>query len=543
MTTPATPRPSSLDFGAADNWPVRAAAHLLGAGLLLAVLVALPAAPTDLDRHQLPKETLVHLVTWLAVLLARPLPVRGLRPAAGWALGVLLLVTACSALTAGNGWLALRAASLMLTGVAAFLTARHLAALGQGPVLLGWCGVAGVIGAATGLAQAYGAQSPLFATTRIPGGTFGNRNFMAHFATLTLPPLVLIALTARRRWSAALATIGCCALAAAIILSRSRAAWLGATVALAIFTLIFVAARRRHALPPLGLRAALVGALLGVGALAAIVLPNHLSWRSASPYTDTLAGLANHEDGSGHGRLLQYRNTIRLAARHPILGVGPGNWPVRYGEVAPAADPTWVFGDVVPINPWPSSDWMALLSEVGPLGVAAALLFGFSLLWSAAAAARAHGERVLIGAALAGLVAAVFVIGNLDAVLLLPSPLLLVALAAGALLGEGAAAPPPPPAPGRYARLALVLPVLLAIVTFRSALQTAAYVIADSGRSVRRLSWAARVDPGSYPIRIALAERLPCQESHDDIVAVSRMAPTWPATVAAARRCGVRIPR
>jgi hypothetical protein len=209
--------------------------------------------------------------------------------------------------------------------------------------------------------------------------------------------------------------------------------------------------------------------------------------------------------------------------------------------VAPAADPTWVFGDVVPINPWPSSDWMALLSEVGPLGVGAALLFGFSLLWSAAAAARGHGERVLIGAALAALVAAVFVIGNLDAVLLLPSPLLLVALAAGALLGEGAGVAPP--APGRFARLALILPVLLAVVTFRSALQTAAYIIADSGHSLRRLSWAARVDPGSYPIRIALAERLPCTESHDDIVAVSRMAPSWPATVAAARRCGVRIPQ
>ncbi|MGH7523750.1 MAG: hypothetical protein ACREK8_05550, partial [Gemmatimonadales bacterium] len=94
------PDDSTLDFTAAAGWPVRAAAHVLGAGLLLAVLVALPAAPTDLDRHQLPKETVVHLATWFAVLLARPWPPRYLRPAARYALAGLLLISMVSALLA-----------------------------------------------------------------------------------------------------------------------------------------------------------------------------------------------------------------------------------------------------------------------------------------------------------------------------------------------------------------------------------------------------------------------------------------------------------
>ena len=61
----------------------------------------------------------------------------------------------------------------------------HLATLGLGSVLLSWCLAAGIVGVGTGLAQAYGVQSPLFALTRLPGGTFGNRNFMAHFAALS----------------------------------------------------------------------------------------------------------------------------------------------------------------------------------------------------------------------------------------------------------------------------------------------------------------------------------------------------------------------
>ena len=60
---------SALDHVAADRWPRRTAADVLGLGLVLAVIIALPAAPSDLDRHQLPKETVMHLTTWLAVVL------------------------------------------------------------------------------------------------------------------------------------------------------------------------------------------------------------------------------------------------------------------------------------------------------------------------------------------------------------------------------------------------------------------------------------------------------------------------------------------
>jgi len=539
VTPPAV---STLDFSAAAGWPVRAAAHLLGAGLVLAVIVALPVAPTDLDRHQLPKETVVHLATWLAVLLARPLPARELRPAVRLALALLVGAAVISSLAAANVWLALRATSLLVTGAAALITARHIAAAGGGTVLLSWCGVAGVVGAATGLLQAYGFDSPLFATNRVPGGTFGNRNFMAHFAGLTLPVLVLATLSARRHWVALLTALGCGVLVAAIILSRSRAAWLGSGLGVATISAACFMAKRRHALPEVGRRAAWLGAAGIAAMLAALLVPNRLAWRSASPYSDTLIGIANHDEGSGHERVLQYGNTIHLALRHPVLGVGPGNWPVRYADVAPPADPSWVFGDVVPINPWPSSDWMALFSELGFIGVAAVLLLGVAITWRAMVAVRSGGDRSLAGAALLGLLAVVLVEGSFDAVLLLPAPLLFVAMASAALLERSDAKPASEVhAPATAAPSALGLAVVLGALTLWSGLQTGAYAVAGAGRSIPRLTWAARIDPGSYPIRIALAQRLGCAEARADILAVIRMAPKWPATIAAARRCGIRI--
>ena len=168
------------------RWPISAAAHLLGICLLLATLVALPEAPSDLDRHQFPKETLLHLGVFLAVLVARPWPVRDVRRATWVAIAALATWSAISAAMATNPWLGIRAASLTITTLAALLTARHLASHGASAILLGWAATAAACGAATGLLQALGIEHVFFNELRAPGGTFGNRNFLAHLAAAAL---------------------------------------------------------------------------------------------------------------------------------------------------------------------------------------------------------------------------------------------------------------------------------------------------------------------------------------------------------------------
>jgi O-antigen ligase len=532
---------SDLDHAAASRWPRRAAADVLGLGMVLAVLVALPAAPSDLDRHQLPKESVMHLATWMAVVLARPNLTRGLSRATLLGLTLFLTLSLTSAIFATNPWIALRAVGLTCTGIAAFTTARALAEQGFGDRLLRWMGVAAGVGVATALAQAYGAHSVLFAATRAPGGTFGNRNFMAHFSALALPVLVTLTLTTRNRVAAISAAFVVGGLTIGIVLSRSRTAWVGVPCGMAAYLSLMVPSWRHRAVPVVRSRAVLLLASVMLGLIGALTLPNSLHWReddSQSPYVKTLTGLVNSKEGSGRGRLIQYRNTLKLAAEHPLLGVGPGNWPIRYGDVAPPNDPSWAYNDPVPLNPWPSSDWMALVSERGIAAVLAILLVGGSCLWRALQGVRSGGTRGMAAATLGAVVVIAAVEGVFDAILLLPAPLMFVAIACGTLLSgsEHTIAPGLGEAPS--SRWAFAVAALLGVIVVRSGSQTAAYMVAGTGRSLSRLEWAARIDPTSYPIRIALAVRAPCSSARDDARAALRLAPGWPAPRVAVRRCG-----
>lgn len=530
------PLDSGLDHAAAVRWPQRAAAHLLGIGLVAVVLLALPVAPSDLDRHQFPKETTFHLAVFLAVLLARPWPASGTSPAvrtlaiafAGW--------TALGSVFATNPWLALRASTVSITGLVALGTARHVAAHGGGAILLGWAALAGALGAASGLAQAFGMEHPFFAELRAPGGTFGNRNFLAHLGAVALPTITLLLFTARRRLLVVIAAIAIAAIAAALVMTRSRAGWLAAGTGVGVMTLALLVARRRAGIPVSARRVALVLALVVAGLAAAITLPNSLEWRTDSPYADTLGNLTNYREGSGRGRLLQYQNTLALAKRHPILGVGPGNWPLHYGDVAPRSDPSWASNDVVPLNPWPSSDWMALLSERGVPAVAIALALALALLWRGSRGVAAGGHRAVHGAAMVATLVALFVAGAFDAVLMLAVPAMFGAVTVGALWHGADGAPSSHP-PRSSARGAAVLAVVVAIGLIRSASQTGAYLVAGDGSNRTRLERAALIDPFNYQLRIQLGRRGPCRVAQRHAQAALELAPTWRAPQRAVARC------
>lgn len=530
------PFDATLDRAAAMRWPQRAAAHVLGLGLVVAVLVALPVAPSDLDRHQFPKETALHLGVFLAVLLARPWPPAGASRAMRFCAAALVIWSVVSAIFATNPWLALRATAVTTSGLVALITARHVAAHGGAGILLGWAAAAAGIGAGTGLAQVYGVEHPFFAELRAPGGTFGNRNFLAHLAAVSLPTITLLLLTARRRLLMLVAALAMTAIAAALVLTRSRAGWLAAGAGVGVLFLALLVARRRAGIPISFRRLGIAAALVVGGLAAAITLPNSLEWRTDSPYADTLGNLTNFREGSGRGRLLQYQNSLELAKRHPVVGVGPGNWPLHYGDVAPRNDPSWASNDVVPLNPWPSSDWIALLAERGLPAVLAALGLGLAILWRAWRGTIAGGHRAMQAAALAGTVMALCVAGAFDAVLLLAVPTMFGAVTVGALLhgADGEAVEIPSPA----SRGALVLAVLVAIGLLRSAMQTTAYLVAGDGSDRARMERAAIVDPFNYQIRIALGRRGPCREAREHAQAALRLAPTWRAPQRAVARCG-----
>jgi O-antigen ligase len=529
-----------------DSAPTtRAALVVLQVAALAVVLAALPFQLFQLDRFLVPKELVLHTAALATGLLCLAAARRLTLFMVDAFLAGFLLLSLLSTLLASNGWLAFRALGVTVAGAVLFWSARALARAGFGPPLLMVLAVAVVVGAITALLQAYGLVNTTLANlSRAPGGTFGNRNFMAHLVTIGLPLLLLVSVQARSRAGFALGALGVTLAATALVLSRSRAAWLGAGACGLFLGVEGLWVGRLWADEQLRKRVLLLATLALSGLVLALALPNRLNWRSESPYLDSLTGVANYKQGSGRGRLIQYGNTLVMAADHPLFGVGPGNWPVHYPRYMSPEDPSFDADDIIPTNPWPSSDWVTMLSE---RGVPAFLLLG--LVGGAIALgawARVRGSRytpALTDLTIVATLIALAVVGAFDAVLLLPIP----SLFAWTIVGVLASTARPIREFSLSSRARLRLLVGLGLIGGAFVLHSAAQGVAMGlYQSAKRgsMELAARVDPGNYRIHMLLAQTWRaasrCDRVRQHAEAAAELFPNHPAPRQLLRRCTVR---
>ncbi|MGI8496245.1 MAG: O-antigen ligase family protein [Gemmatimonadaceae bacterium] len=520
---------------------------LLGCGAVVIAFAALPYKPFDLDRYFVPKELTLHLTALGAGLLclarARTITVERV----DIFLALYLLLGAIASLFAQNWWLAERAMTVSISGAVCFWCARTVGRAGYGRALLAALALATVVAAGTSLAQTYGLESEYFSINRAPGGTLGNRNFIAHLAAIGLPILMLRTLDARRSGGVAMGGLGLGLLAAVLFLTRSRNAWLALAVSGALVVLAVLSTRSLWRDAPLGKRVRLLSVLAIGGVVAALALPNTLEWKSDSPYLDTVRGVVNYREGSGHGRILQYRNSIKLVESHPFLGVGPGNWPVHYPSVAARNDPSLDRDSGMTANPWPSSDWIAFLSERGIPAVVLMLLAVISIAVGAGRQWRnAQSASERLGAlALAATLIVIVIVGAFDAVLLLGAPSLIAWSALGVL---SASAAPRRALVGQAELRGWAIALLLltgSIAVARSAGQIQAMTIFTSATRPSALVAASRFDPGSYRIRMRLAEsyarRGDCGGVRAQAGAAHRLFPSAPAPRWQLEACGLKV--
>jgi hypothetical protein len=515
---------------------------------LLIVLAAAPYPVFELDRFTLVKELVLHLaaltVTLLCLTSARRLTVFMVDvPLVGF-----LALSFLSTLLAENGWLAFRALAVSFSGALLFWCGRTLARAGRSQALLVALAGAVVLGAFTALAQAYGlVNTSLASLSRAPGGTFGNRNFMAHLVSIGFPLLLLVSLEARNRTGFVLGQIGVTLAGAALILSRSRAAWVGAAACGVFLAVEGLWLGRLWTDDGIRKRVLQLATAAAVGVLLALVFPNRLNWRSDSPYLDSLTGVANYREGSGRGRLIQYGNTLAMAAKHPLLGVGPGNWPVAYSRFMSPHDPSFHPRDIIPTNPWPSSDWMAMLAERGLLAPVLLALVGGSLALGAWARVRRAepGTPALTDLTIVATLIAIGTVGAFDAVMLLPVNTLFGWTVMGALASS--ARPIRQIGLTRSSRrwwIAAAAGVGLLVIC-RSGSQVLAMSLFNHGTRAA-MERASRVDPGSYRIHMLLAQSwhaaARCDRARPHAEAARALFPDYPAPRQLLRDCGSRNP-
>ena len=510
----------------------RAALRILQIGAIAVVAAVSMYNVFELDRFFVPKELVLHVAAFLAGVLALRAISRARLTRVDHLLVLFVGLSVMSALFATNYWLAIRALTISASGVLLFWLGRAIREAGLLRSLLHTLALAVVLVAISSLLQAYGIETNLFSENRSPGGTLGNRNFVAHVAAFGFPVLLIAALSERRRF--ALGAIGVAITTASLVLTRSRAAWLAyaAVLLITLFSVVVSPNLRRDGRTWRRLVALLAFAAAGVA--AALFIPNTLRWRSANPYLESIQRVTDYQEGSGRGRLRQYEHSLLMALRHPLLGVGPGNWPVVYPRFASRNDPS--MNDSEPgmtFNPWPSSDWIAMIAE---RGFAAAIVLALAFFFIATSAVRQlraapDVEQSLFGAALLGSVAGAVIAGLFDAVLLLALPAFILWTAIGALWS------PPFADVKRVWRIAVIAVVLISgIGAVRSAMQLVSMGIYATDGDRASLERAAAIDPGNFRAQMRLARIGRNKQRCEHARAAHALFPSSAAAAAAARR-------
>lgn len=515
----------------------RLALRIIQAGAVAVVLVVTTLNVFELDRFFVPKELVLHVTACLAALFALRAISRITVTKADVLLAAYLLLSVLSAIFATNRWLALRSLTITASGLALFWTARALRDRGLGRPLINGIALAVVLVAITCLLQTYGIDTIFFSENRVPGGTLGNRNFIAHAAAFGFPVVLLAALFARRERMSFTSSLGVTIVTASLVVTRSRAAW----IAFAAMMLVFLVAMlisgplRRDRVMWGRIFVTIVLVAIGVG--AAIFIPNTLKWRSDNPYLESVRNVAEYERGSGRGRLVQYTRSLVMTATHPLFGVGPGNWAVRYPHYAVRHDPSLNDSDPgMTMNPWPSSDWIAILSERGPLAFLALVLaiIGIAVSGLRQLVHATEPEQAIVATALLGTIAASVLEGAFDAVLILGLPTLLVWAALGVLWHPE----PPRPRPG-YWPLVIGGVILLALIgAGRSAMQLEAMNVYATRGDRASLERASRIDPGNYRLQLRLARSGSRRQRCPHARAAHELFPGAAAAAEAARGCG-----
>jgi putative inorganic carbon (hco3(-)) transporter len=427
----------------------RIVSWLLRVGMIVCVLAIIPSQATGICLCNAPKELVLELIGLGSIALLVLYCSRIRVDSVDLFLALFLIFSIISGgFAAPDRWEALRAVGISVAGVAIFWSSRVIAKSGRRRELLDVAALAVVLVASTVVLDALGFNFGLSVTR--PAGTLGDRNSAAHFLALGMPLLLLQSFKTESAWRQRLALSSLVIVGAALLLTRSRAAWLAVlSGTLLIAILLGLTPRRFH--PSLtGTRVMHAMTALVAGLILGLCIPTQLHWKAAHPYLESFENLAESNSGSGRVRLNQYHDSLLMLIGHETLGVGPGNWKILYKARASDltkhnpenAAPT--YGGTAERTIWYlpnrlNSDWIAFAVERGLPAVTflLAALATFAI-WSGTSWSRLHiaapgsdpTPRLVV---LLTLVVVIVIVGSFDAVLQLPAPTYLAFLTLGAL--------------------------------------------------------------------------------------------------------------
>jgi putative inorganic carbon (HCO3(-)) transporter len=293
-------------------------------GLVLCLLMAGLALVT---RSGLSLLILACGLLWLLIALRRPAgAIGGIN---GWILAILavsLLATGFSPVPSAALKGLLKLASYL--GVYALMHEvlraaprwwdRIVAALLAGSLLTAVIGLRQLYEDTAALARWADPNSVAKGTVRIYS-TLGNPNLLAGYLLPILPLAVVVLLRWRRPLPRVFAATTLVMGATALVLTYSRAAWMGLVAATAVLA-VLLALRSTRRWPLLWRKVIPLAVLLGGGVLLAVLV-----WQVEPLRVRVLSLVAGREDSSNNFRINVWLAALDMIQARPWLGIGPGN--------------------------------------------------------------------------------------------------------------------------------------------------------------------------------------------------------------------------
>ena len=227
-----------------------------------------------------------------------------------------------------------------------------------------------------------------------PFSTMGNPNFLAGYCVGTLPFVLLNAVRDRGVWRWVM-VISCGLLLVALWLTKCRGGLVGLSASVVCGIWLF--------------RGELVGwwvrhrRVLFVSSAAVLLISACLGWPLLARFGELLE-IGSGKENSAAVRLVMWRGAFLMAMEHPLLGVGPGGYTVRFPRYR---DPGYERVGVTHNTLHAHCEFLEVLADVGIVGLLAFLGFLASVAWVGVRVFRlaTADERLSLGGAMLGAIA------------------------------------------------------------------------------------------------------------------------------------------
>lgn len=217
---------------------------------------------------------------------------------------------------------------------------------------------------------------------KVPASTFAHKNLAAHFIILALPMGLMLYLNHSQKAIKYALALGMATLLSFLVYTTARAAWVAVGVQLVVLFLCWFYERRSFSTSIVQFlhKPTIITALL----LLLVMLhlsPNgfnlevwNLYWQESS---SVLQEASLERDGNV--RLPTWINTVYMASKNWLLGVGAGNWSVLY----PAYQTGWVMERELTYDiqsQFAHNDWLQYIAELGIIGLFLLVAIGVTIL-------------------------------------------------------------------------------------------------------------------------------------------------------------------